>query len=824
MRVVAAALAFWLTASALYSNKADYKFRKIDITNGLSNNQVRTIFVDSKGYAWFGTVSGLNRFDGYGFKVFKTITGDASSIPFNVVSRIYEDYLGFIWVFNDNNLFSIYNPATETFSESHPVFDAEVPVPRTYISALLVDRDSCLWVGNNQHGLFRYCPRKKTVAKLLHVPGNTKTLQSDNITDVEQDRNGNIVTVNRFGLIETIDRKSMEVVSSVQLNVPRNEEVMQNYNIFIDSDGDFWVFVQNEANGLYFYSPQTGTQKWLNDKNSQMKLSNNIISGVQQDLQGMVWVAIDHGGINIIDKKKATVNVVEYQPGDANSLGQNSVTAITSDKNGIIWVGTFKSGVSFYHPGLFQFTHVRHNPFVSGSLPANDIDCFAEDAQGNLWLGTNGDGLLYYNRTTNTYKVYKHNPADPNSLSSDVVVSLCVDSRNRLWIGTFYGGLNMFDGRTFTRYVHDPKDPRTISDNRIWSILEDAQQRIWVATLGGGLDLYDGRDNRFTHYKSGDANSIHSDYVLSLAQDKNGNLWVGTSNGINVLDHRSGRMNHYGVATADAPGLSNGICMSVDTDSRGWTWVGTRNGLNVIDAQNNVLRAFTTKDGLADDNVVSVEVDDIGNVWMGTLNGICLLEVLDGQSLDNLKYRIRCFDTMDGVQGKEFNEHSAFKTRKGEILLGGANGYNIFLPNAIQSIAFNSQVHLTDLKLQNQTVTIGHDVGGRVILPLSIGAMDELVLKHNQNIFSLEFSALNFVNPEKLKYRYMLEGFNDTWIVTDANNRQATYTNLNPGTYVFRVMASDTEGKWTVPKRFCTSPWFLPFMHQHGPWCFMLPC
>ncbi|MFT3738524.1 MAG: two-component regulator propeller domain-containing protein [Breznakibacter sp.] len=811
MRGIFVLLALWWGTLPVTAQMSDYKFRRLDISNGLSNNQVRSIYVDKSGLAWFGTGTGLNRFDGYSFKTFKNNPSDSSSIPFNSISRIDEDYKGFLWIFNMDGILSIYDPNTETFGTSHEVFGRDVPVPANYISALAVDADSCFWIANSQHGVYKFDPGTGTIARLNHRDGDERSLGSDHIMDIDIDKQGRMVTVNRFGLIEFIDRKAMQVVDRVQLLVPNQPDVVQSYSLFVDRDGDLWVYSLNDASGLYLYSFSARQQTWLHPGSKVLRLNSSIVTGVQQDMDGTVWVGTDHGGINIIDKKTLTVRIIENEPGVANSLGQNSVTTLYADAQGIMWVGTFKNGLSYYHPGLFQFKHIKNNPFQHGSLPSNDINCFAEDAAGNLWIGTNGEGLIYYNRSAGVYSTYRYNPADPGSLSSDVVVSLCVDSRDRLWAGTYYGGLNLFDGRSFKRFAHNPADSRTIADNRIWRILEDSQKRIWIATLGGGLDLYDERENRFAHYKSGDANSIHSDYVLSLSEDKQGNLWVGTSNGVDVMDHRSGRIVHYPYEPGQKNGLSSSICMSMVCDKRGWTWVATRNGLDVFDPEQKTFRAFTSGDGLSDDNIMSVQDDDDGNIWVGTLNGISNLQVLSGTSPRDIGFRIRSFGIIDGLQGKEYNEHSSFKSRQGEIFFGGANGYNYFRPSEIRDVKITPTVTLTDLKLQNKSISIGEELGGRVVLPKAIGKLDELTLRHNQNVFSIEFSALNFLSPEKMRYRYMLEGFNEAWIMTDADHRSATYTNLNPGTYVFRVVASDIDGKYESKETCLTITVVPPF-------------
>jgi len=797
MRRTTSILLLFFFVFVSYSQSGDYKFRRLNASDGLSNNQVRSICVDRSGFAWFGTVLGLNRFDGNTIKVFKNIPSDTTSIPFNTVYRIYEDYKGWLWMWSADGVLTIYNPENETFNNDHELFHLNIPIARSFISSLLVDKDSNMWISNSRTGVYRYSCKSNHVDQLIRVSGDLQSLVSNEVTGMSIDSKSNIWIVNQKGIVEKIDPMTLKVIDRVTIvsEIPNADEQI-NFDIFIDKDDDLWVYSQNYDGGVYFYSPRTKNKVWLGANSVPTRLTSNIVSGVNQDDNGIIWISTDHGGINLLDKRHFSVSVLQNEPGVANSLGQNSITSLYKDRSGIMWVGTYKNGLSFYHPSLFQFKLFRNDPLLPGSLPSNDIDCFAEDQSGNLWIGTNGNGLIYYNRLTNSFKTFQHNSSDPNSLSNDVIVSLRVDNSNRLWIGTYYGGLNMYDGKRFKRFYHDANNPKTIADNRIWHIYQDSKRQLWIATLGGGLDLYDERNERFIHYKTGDVNSIHSDFVLVVDEEKEGDLLIGTSSGLDVLNPTTGRFSYYSNIPNDENSLSNNVVLSILQDKRGWIWIGTRNGLNCFDVKSKKFRRFGVDDGLPEITVLSILEDSEASLWMSTLDGICNLRVLDGDSPLNCKVTIRNFSTMDGLQGKEFNEHSGFKTRKGEMLFGGANGFNLFDPSTIKVNKFAPVVAFTGFKLQNRYLNIGEEMGGRVILSQAINRTVELQLSHNQNVFTIEFSALHFLHPEKMKYKYKLEGFNTDWTVTDASNRQATYTNLNPGIYEFKVACTDVDGSW----------------------------
>jgi ligand-binding sensor domain-containing protein len=788
MRISHFLLCVFISVSA-FGQQAANQFRRIDNEWGLSNNRINTVFSDSRGFMWFATVSGLNRYDGYNFRVFKNIPGDATSLPENSIHNIYEDHLGYLWMFTTNT-FYIYAPCTESFSTEHEIFNKNIPLSRVNINTVRKDSSNNLWISNNQLGLYYYNSTTDVLHRLYHNPDNERSLSSDRVLDVAFCPSGYVYAINQLGLIDVIDPKNLEVVKTYQLGLKQIAETYRDFRLLIDSDGDLWLYSINPGYGVYFINKDSGQVRWFSSTSLPTSLSSNIVTGVIEEKRGRIWVATDLGGVNIISKNDFSVEVLTNIPGDDTSVSGNSLTSIHKSKDGIIWVGTFKNGVNFYHEHLFQFNLYRSEPYKEKFIFSNDVNCFAEDDKGNLWIGTNGDGLVYFNRTNNTFKTYRHNPKDIRSIGDDVIVALHTDHRGRLWVGTYQGGLNCFDGSGFKRFQHNPNDYASLADDRVWTILEDSRNRLWVGTLGGGLDLYDERTNRFIHHRVGDFNSVSSDYILSLAEDKDGNLWIGTSSGVDVLDFSNQRFRHYASDDAIETSLSHGSVLSILCDGNERIWIGTRNGLNLYVPQSDDFKVFRETDGLPDHNIISMQDDGMGNVWISTLNGLSNLVYNDDS------FRFRNYDLRDGLQGREFNEHSSYKTKKGELVFGGANGFNIFHPNEITDHKNYFQVLLTDFKLQNKSINIGEEIRGSVILTKALNLTTSLSLKHHQNAFSIEFSALNYFHPERTRFRYRLDGFNDAWIETDSKSRIATYTNINAGTYTFRVQASGTDGTW----------------------------
>lgn len=771
--------------------EVDYKFRHLNSSHGLSNNQISSIHKDRYGFVWFGTVSGLNRYDGHSFKTYKNIPGDSTTIPFNNVQKIFEDHRGCLWILSQDNQLTIFDPSKDVFYTDYYLLAGKNAIPSDYIASLEVDKDSNLWVATNQYGVFKVDSETEEIERFHELKGSKRDIGSDLVTDVFIESDSTVLIVNAFGVVERLSSKTGEVLYSYQPQKLKGSSVEDFYSLLADKSGDFWIYSEQSDKGLFYFDADSEEELHFSVDDSRYRISSNIVTGILQDKKGHIWVGTDHGGIQIIDKSDFSLINVRNLQGVYNSLSQNSITSLVRDNAGTIWIGTYKEGVNYYHPDLFQFKLFSHNPFIEEGLPANDIDCFAEDDDGNFYIGTNGSGLIYYNRKKKTFKVFRAEPSNPDALSHDVIVSLLFDSKNRLWVGTYYGGLNCYQDGKFTRYYHDAENPETISDNRIWKILEDSDGRIWVGTLGGGLDLFDEANNRFLHYRDGDLNSVNSNFILTMEEDNAGNLWMGTSFGINVLNKNTGRFSHIAANPGKENALSHHIVLAILQDRRGMMWFGTRNGLNMYDPQTGEFRLFLERDGLPDNNILNLLEDEAGNIWMSTLNGLSRLEIDDTD--ERTDYSFSNFDLLDGLQGREFNEHAAFKTSAGELIFGGPDGFNLFNPANIQKSTRIPQVRITGLRLFNKQIEVGEKVERKPILESPLFLSDTLTLKHNQNVFSLEFSGMGYFHPEKIKYQYKLDGFNEDWVSTDASNPLATYTNLNYGTYRFRVKAKVGE-------------------------------
>jgi len=768
-----------------------FEFNRLDITQGLSNNQVRSILKDGKGFLWFATLSGLNRFDGYQFKIFRHNLRDSSSLSDDNVTRIFEGPHDKIWI-DTHSGYNVFDPLTESVDRDFAGYLKKMGLPNVPLTHMLKDRNGDFWFLMGRQSVYKYNTRTGTTNHIYELPPAGSPL-----TFFTQDKHADIWMVHSSGKIEKIDNQSGKITQEITAltTVFKNEPL--NYFIFVDGQDEIWLFASADARGVFHYMPSTGVLEQINKDSRPWHLNNNIVVGLLQDNNGNIWIGTDHGGINVLNKNTRSIHYLLNNINDHKSLSENSVASAYLDNTGIIWIGTFKQGVSFYHADIIKFPLFRHIPSDAGSLQYDDINDFAEDAKGNIWIGSNGGGLIYYDKSTGKFTQYSHRPGNNNSLCNDVIVCLYMDRRQRLWIGTYFGGLDCYDGKTFTHYRHNIADSNSVADDRIYELLEDSNNNLWVGTLSGGLDRLDRDKNIFYHYKGYAPNSVHAFYISELMEDREGNLWVGSANGIDVLQKKTGKFVYYSNYTNNPTGLSNNNIISLLQDSRGLIWAGTSDGLNVFDKKDGSFKSFRIENGLPGNAILTIVEDKQQRLWVSTPNGLSCIHVQQPNgNISDLSISCKNYDELDGLQGIAFNENASLKTRRGELAFGGASGFNLFDPETILADKNVPSVVLTDLQVFNKSVAIGEKINGRVILPRAISQTDEITLKYNEDVLSFEFAALNFLHPEKNKYAYKLEGFNKEWIITDGKTRKANYTNLDPGGYTFYVKAASTDGVW----------------------------
>ncbi|WP_184549414.1 hybrid sensor histidine kinase/response regulator transcription factor [Mucilaginibacter sp. FT3.2] len=774
-----------------FAQNSQYQFSRLNISNGLSHNKVSCIFKDPKGFMWFGTASGLNRYDGYTFKVFKHDVNNKNSVNEDFINNIFEGPEKKLWVITPAG-YSFYDPETEQFNNdvSSVLHACKLP-GYPFVSKILHNGKGDFWFLCPDSGLYRYNELKKTATRYYHHHDSSPLLYSSSVTDIVQDANSNIWLAYDDGVVELFDVKRNAITYHTDIFKKAANNRGKDYSITIDSEGDLWVFNPNMDSGVYYYSRRTGRFRYITKESAETPLTSNNITNIVQAGDGLMWISTDHGGINLLDKKSGKITYLLNREDDAKSLGQNTVS-LYKDNKGIIWARTLREGISYYHKNIIRFPLYRHFASDPRSLSFEDVNKFAEDKSGNLWVGTNGGGLIYFDRKTGKFTQYKHDPANPNSLSSDIIVSLCIDHDQQLWIGTYFGGLNHFDGKNFIHYKHNDKVPTSIADDRVWNILEDSSNRLWIGTFAAGLQIFD-RDKQIfsSPFKQTD---IRAPYISALFEDTKGNLWVGGYLGIDKILKNGRGIIHYNKKKNDPNSLTGDDINSITQDSRGLMWIATRDGLSILNPETNRFISLTKKDGLPDNQVLNVLEDNRGAMWLSTSKGLGRITLTPDNGTS--KFQFERFDETDGLQGREFTVNAALKTSKGELVFGGSHGFNIFDPQSIHPNIDEPKLIFTDFQLFNKSIAANEEVDGHVVLSKAISATQEITLNHSENVFTIEFAALNFFNPNKITHQYMMEGFDKGWLTANNATRKATYTNLDGGDYTFKVRAIGQEGKW----------------------------
>lgn len=770
----------------------EYQFHSLEVDLGLSNSNVLSIVKDSDGFMWFGTANGLNRFDGTHMKTFYSDDRDSTALSNSYISRIYVGPENTLWIKNVNGIFEVYQPKTENFERNIGRYAKKYGLKDDPIHKLYQDGNR-YWFIHRSGGISIYDEVKKEAVFLGQEPGDQAYLSSDRVASVAKNSLGEYWVVHQNGRVDVLNGADWSVFETLQIELDIKSSDDYDFDIFIDSDQDAWIYSPEDALGVIHIDRKRSQISHYNEHSEPFRLNNSLVKGLIEHRKGQIWICTDHGGINILHKQKGTVDYVMHDPEQSRSLAHNAIYSLYKDSDDIIWIGTYKRGVNYYHAGLMNFSHVRKGYPGNAALPYNDVNVFVEDSLGNLYIGSNGDGLYYYDRKKESYSRFAHDPADPKSIPGNVIVDLAMDKEGHLWIGTYLNGLARFDGKTFTHYMPEGDNPHSLSDVNVWKIYVDRKDRVWVGTLRGGLNLWNREMRRFERYPvGGEIFPLNNQYISSFTEDRDGNLWVGGGYGIDVINVENG-YHRYHSTTLDA-GLAGNNVTELLLDRQGLIWITTSQGLSYYDPKQERFYSYSTEEGLPTNNLVSILEDDNRNFWLSTQNGLSYAAVDRSQSPFRLNFRN--FDERDGLQGALFNKNAAYRISDGDFIFGGPNGYNQFRSESFSFDLDEPEVVFTGFQLFNQTVAIGEQINGRIILDRAITYTPQIVLKYHEDVFSMDFAALNFIQLEKNKFRYKLEGFNQEWIPISEPPFRATYTNLDPGTYRLVVQAATHDGQW----------------------------
>jgi signal transduction histidine kinase/DNA-binding response OmpR family regulator/ligand-binding sensor domain-containing protein len=627
------------------------------------------------------------------------------------------------------------------------------------------------------------------------------------------------------GLIERYNEKTntVDFRSSYILENASGSSIQK--KLFIDLNGNPWVFPGIGDRGALLYEMKSGNWRYFgNDKKdfrsqADEYISSDFVRAIAQDHQNRIWIATDHGGVNIWDPLAGMVTILRNDPLNPSSISQNSTTSIFSDSSGIMWVGTYKNGVSYYHPNLFKFKKSPLFFYQNPQLENKDCNSLLEDSGGNLWIGTNGSGLLKYEPQTDRFMLFRNEKNNPASISSDIITASLEDKSGTMWFGTFMGGLNQMKSNRFVRYLPVVNQPNSISNKSIYGLKEDENQNIWIGTLGSGVDQLDASRKNFRNFNTSNSPELLSDFILSMFPERPSTIYLCTSLGINMLNTANGQITKVFEKQAKHDELSDYIIYSTIKDRRNLLWIATDNGLNIYNPASGIIHYLNISNGLPSDQVVSLVEDSSGNIWAGTRNGLAMIESRESEAGD-YHYTVVSFDESDGLVSNIFNQNAVFKNKSGEIYLGTTKGYIVIGPDDIRFNNILPRPRFTGLIVGNEEIVPGKKYRNNVVLERSVTHSDKLVLSYNSNNFTLKFSALSYIHPKKNKYKYMLKGLDTEWHDTQTETGQVNYSNLSQGTYELLIIAGNNDNQWssepialkiTVKPPFWLSWWAVLF-------------
>jgi signal transduction histidine kinase/ligand-binding sensor domain-containing protein len=751
----------------------DIRFSRLSTAQGLSQTQANEIVQDDQGFIWFGTQYGLDRYDGYEFKVFTHDPARENSLSCVYIHSLFKDRSGSLWVGCDQFL-DRFDSLHETFT--HYRIDAgEVA---NYVSQISQDRSGMLWLATGS-GLFRLNPDTSEMVHYVHGPANSSSLGSNEVRYTLEDRTGRFWVADGENL-EEFDRERGRVLSRVRLG-----EDLRLVSFYEDHLGVFWItyITSSRGSGLVVLDRSTNTliPYSIYDRKSGEELPAGFTAAIEDSSQTL-WFAGFGAGLLKLDRERGVFIRYRNSPENPESIADDRALSLCGDREGNVWVGLYVSEPNFFRTEKASFMPLRvmrNNPRSHGE---NIVGAVYEDHDQILWTATAG-ALNRINRKSGESISYQ---PPGQGLSSDVI-AITEDGGGGLWIGTFGAGLSRFDRRTgrFKTYLHDPENPSSLGSNIVSRMLIDHAGTMWVGTYNG-LDRFDPRNESFIVYKQ-DTKSDDEVYA-NFSEDKSGFLWMGGWHGLNRFDPQTALFTVYAHRVDDPSSLSDNAVTSTYVDHSGNLWVSTENGLNKLNRESGTFTHYYVKDGLPSNAVSCILEDQFGMLWMSTNRGL--------SRFDPVANRFTNYSTVDGLPGNDFTGWDAcFKSASGEMFFGGFAGAVAFFPDKVINTSYPLPLVLTDFQLAGSSV----EVGPNSPLRKSISYTKDVTLTHDQNIFSLSFAALTYFNPDANRYRYKLDSLDRDWIEVGSDRRVASYTTLPAGKYTFHVQSATRQGVWNEP-------------------------
>jgi ligand-binding sensor domain-containing protein/signal transduction histidine kinase len=757
-------VAVWIFSAALRA-QTPLSFEHLSLRHGLSQSVPNDIHQDKEGFLWIATQDGLNRYDGYTFKVFKNSSDDTTTLSHSWIWKVFEDHQRNLWVATWNGL-NRYDRKNNRFIRYDK--DSGGSVANTRTNLVYEDSNAQLWVGTWGNGLHRY-DRLRDTFEAVSLPEKSSS-SAQFIRILYQDSQGRL-WVGTFGSgLLLFDAEGNKLIQSGPLGI-HDERITA---ITEDPEGNLWLGTYEK--GLVRWHPDKGIESKL----EQPVLNDHQITALLTDNEGAVWVGTREGGINLYSHNNFTY--WNHQASDETSIAGSHIFSLFQDRSGIVWVGS--NGLSKFDKRRKKFLHITHQQNVPTTLSNRVVRTLFEDSQGRLWVGMEGGGLNLLDADYRVIRAYRHDPTDRTTISNNDVRAITEHPDGSLWIGTLGGGINRFYPSTgkFIRYSARSDFPAGALS--VQHVLLDKDEVLWMGTIRDGLFWYDTRSDRFIkpELTVADTVNISSGYINRIDQDKQGNVWIsGWGGGLSQLKPGSDSLVRYLHDLKRTVSLANDIVYCTYQDSKDRLWVGTAGGLNLLvngkknsyNSFDEHFRLYSEKHGLSNNVVYGILEDASGKLWLSTNYGLSCFD----PELEEFKN----YHEDDGLQGEEFNANAFFRSADERLIFGGINGLNIFKPDELYINPNIPPVVITAMNIFEK--------------PIGAFQNSTVHLKHHQNFISFEFVALDFMAPQRNQFAYRLDGLQEEWVMA-GQRRYASYTDLKPGTYTFRVRASNNDGVW----------------------------
>ncbi len=789
-----------VTIFFLYGNvtaQPKLAFKSYSTQEGLSHDIVRRIISDKQGFLWIATSDGLNKFNSHTFEIFRKIPGDSNSIAANHIFSLALDKYGNIWAGTWGGGLCVYNRKLNNFLRINDI--ASPTLFPNYITDLYLDSQNRMWMGTANNGIFLV---DQDTYQLEHYPlvsENTDNAKQHRISSITEGSQGKLWIGTQGSGLLLFDPETKKNIQYLHDNDnPNSLSSNQIYKVFYDSQQRLWVGTYNH--GLNLQKNNGDFIHFTHNPDNPGSIINNQIWAINETPDGSIWVGTDNG-LALFHEESQQFSVYQNDPFDPKSIGSNPVKDLYTDPDGRLWIGCYRGGLSVFDKSFIQFQHFYAEK-DRNSISHNTVRAFHQSKDGQVLIGTDGGGLNIFDLHTGKFVHYTHNHNVPSSIGNDKLLDIVQDDQERIWLGFWTGGIDYFDEQqqAFIHYRKELGYPHGPSSNNVTSLAKDQDGYIWVCTFDGGVNRLDPNTKKFEYFfhDRNDPNSISNNQIWSILVDSKNNVWLGAGSGIlNLFERKSGSFQHINIKEPDE---SYHSIEEIFEDSKGQLWIGLEGGgLKKLNPRDKSVKTYTLEDGLPSNSVLAVEEDQQGNLWLSTHQGLTRFNPVTEQFTN--------FDTSDGLQSLNFTRNAAILLSSGEMLFGGINGFNRFHPDSVKVYAHKTPIVFTGFQIFNQPVPIGEKNSP---LQAHINELDTITLLYSQSVFSIEYAALSFTAPEKVSYRYRLKGFLDESWQKAGKERKVTYTNLQPGNYLFEVARVDstTQQPARALSIIITPPWW----------------